>query len=396
MADNAEVIVVGAGIAGSAAAYHLASHGVRVTHVEKRFPAGGPSGRSGALLHLFYTEPGLSQLAARGIEILRNMRELTGYPSDYREVGMMTVGGGANTDGYREAVRRIHDDEGGDIRLLSAGEFAELAPAGMNADGIEVAAWEPRSGYADPASATTALARRAAELGATARMNTRISRVLLDGQRAIGVQTTGGEQLLGDHVVLAAGPWTRPLLQDAGVDLPLRVERHIITALDTPGASAQVLPFCWCDDVNMSYGRPEGPDLVLFGSWSGGGMSFRNDEAPEVQMITDPDVYREESDAAEGAEILRYVTPRIPGIASHGIRRGWAGLYDMSPDDLPVIGPVPGIDGLTVIAGSSGHGFKLGPAVGEAVAQLVETGQSPLLAAFSPARLLGQQAATPG
>ena len=90
------------------------------------------------------------------------------------------------------------------------------------------------------------------------------------------------------------------------MDLPLRVERHIITALDTPGTARDVLPFCWCDDINMSYGRPEGPDLVLFGSWSGGGMSFRNDEAPEAEEITNPDVYRAESDAAEGAEILAH------------------------------------------------------------------------------------------
>ncbi len=316
------------------------------------------------------------------------MQELTGYPSDYREVGMMTVGGGANVAGYRDAVNRIHDEEGGDIRLLSMAEFADLAPAGMNTDGIEVAAWEPGSGYADPASATMALAKRAAELGARSRMNTRVATVLLDGQRAIGVETTDGERILGDEVILAAGPWTRPLLRDVGVDLPLRVERHIITALDTPGTARDVLPFCWCDDINMSYGRPEGPDLVLFGSWSGGGMSFRNDEAPEAEEITNPDVYRAESDAAEGAEILRYVTPRIPDIATHGIRRGWAGLYDMSPDDLPVIGPVPGLDHLYVIAGSSGHGFKLGPAVGEAVAQLVETGESPLLTSFAPDRLL--------
>jgi sarcosine oxidase subunit beta len=75
-------------------------------------------------------------------------------------------------------------------------------------------------------------------------------------------------------------------------------------------------------------------------------------------------------------------------MANLGVRRGYAGLYDMSPDDLPVIGPVPGIDNLYVISGSSGHGFKLGPAVGEAVAQLIETGQSSLLAPFSPERFL--------
>ncbi len=387
MANSAEVIVVGSGIAGSSTAFHLASHGVGVTLVEKRFPAGGPSGRSSALLHLFYLEPELSQLAARGIDILRNMPELTGYPSDYRQVGMLTVGGAAAVADYTAAAIRIRDEEHGDISLLSLSEYEELAP-GLTKDGIEVACWEPHSGYADPASATTALAKRASELGAVWRMSTRMRRVILDGQRAVGIETVDGEKLFADSVVLAAGPWTRPLLLDIGVDLPLTVQRHIIAVLDTPGTARQVLPFCWCDDVYMNYGRPEGENLVLFGTWSGGGMGLRNSEAPEADSISDPDYYKEDCDAQESASILPFVLPRLPSVTSLGLRRGYAGLYDMSPDDLPVIGRVPGISDLYVIAGSSGHGFKLGPAVGEAMAQLVETGASPLITRFSPERIM--------
>jgi sarcosine oxidase subunit beta len=131
-------------------AYHLVSTGVRVTHIDKRFPAGGPSGRSSALLHLFYMEPELSQLAAGGIEILRNMPELTGYPSDSREVGMLTVGGADNAvNYYQAAANRIHDQENGDIRVLSMAEYQDMAP-GFTTGGIEVAVWEPHSGYADP------------------------------------------------------------------------------------------------------------------------------------------------------------------------------------------------------------------------------------------------------
>ena len=387
MAKSAEIIVVGSGIAGSSTAFHLASHGVGVTLVEKRFPAGGPSGRSSALLHLFYLEPELSQLAARGIDILRNMPELTGYPSDYREVGMLTVGGSAAVADYSAAAKRIRDEEHGDISLLSLSEFEELAP-GLTKDGIEVACWEPRSGYADPASATTALAKRAQELGAVWHMNTRMRRLIIDGQRAVGIETVDGEKLYADAVVLAAGPWTRPLLLDIGVDLPLTVERHIIAVLDTPGTARQVLPFCWCDDVYMNYGRPEGENLVLFGTWSGGGMGLRNRDAPEADAISDPDYYKEDCDAQESASILPFVAPRLPSVSDLGVRRGYAGLYDMSPDDLPVIGHVPGITDLYVIAGSSGHGFKLGPAVGEAMAQLVETGTSPLISRFSAERIM--------
>jgi glycine/D-amino acid oxidase-like deaminating enzyme len=270
---------------------------------------------------------------------------------------------------------------------LSLSEFEAMSP-GFTTDGIEVAIYEPHSGYADPASATSALAKRAAELGAASRMSTRMRRIIPDGGRAIGIETEASERLYADRVVLAAGPWTRPYLRDVGVDLPLFVERHIIAVLDTPGAARDLLPFCWCDDVFMNYGRPEGDDLLLFGTWAGGGTGTRNSDAPDGDTITDPDQDKEVAGAEESSGILRYVTPRIPGVANLGVCRGYAGLYDMSPEDLPVIGPVPGIDNLYVIAGSSGHGFKLGPAVGEAVAQLIETGESPLLAPFPPDRFM--------
>jgi len=387
MAKTSDVVVVGAGIAGSSLAFHLASHGVGVTLLEKRFPAAGPSGRSSALLHLFYLDPELSQLAARGIDILRTMPEITGYPSDYREVGMVWVGGPAAADDYSAAATRIREKENGDISLLSLSEFEAIAP-GFTTDGIGVVIHEPHSGYADPASATTALAKRAGELGAILRMNTRMKRIILEAGRAIGIETEAGERIFADRVVLAAGPWTRPYLRDIGVDLPLFVERHIIAVLDAPSTARALLPFCWCDDVFMNYGRPEGEDLLLFGTWAGGGTGTRNSDAPDGDSIGDPDKYKEDGSTEESFSILRYVTPRIPEMANLGVRRSYAGLYDMSPDDLPVIGPVPGIDNMHVIAGSSGHGFKLGPAVGEAVAQLIETGASPLLAPFSPERFL--------
>jgi sarcosine oxidase subunit beta len=387
MTETADVIVVGAGIAGSSLAYHLAARSIGTVLIEKRFPAAGPSGRSSALLHLFYLEPELSRLAARGISILRDMRELTGYESDYRDVGMLWVAGEAAAAGYAAAATRIREDEGGDISVLSLAEFAALAP-GLTTEGIGVTIWEPRSGYADPASSTSALARRAGELGARTMMSARMSRVLVEGERAIGIETVDGERIHGGAVVLATGPWTRPHLQAVGVDLPLHVERHVMAAVEVPGTARDVLPFCWCDDVYMNYGRPEGQDLLLFGTWAGGGTGVRNEDAPPAGAIDDPDTYAEGASDAESAEILSFVTPRIPAVADLGVRRGYAGLYDMSPDDLPVIGPVPGIDQLYVIAGSSGHGFKLGPGVGEAVADLIETGESPLLRPFGAERLL--------
>src|SRR5260221_10078572 len=161
------------------------------------------------------------------------MPELTGYPSDYRQVGMLTGGGAAAVADYTATAIRIRDEAHGDISLLALSEYEELAP-GLTKDGIEVACWEPHSGYADPASATTALAKRASELGAVWRMSTRMRRVILAGQRAVGIEAGDGEKLFFDSVVLAARPWARPPLLDNRRGPPLTGERHIIPPLHTP------------------------------------------------------------------------------------------------------------------------------------------------------------------
>lgn len=113
---------------------------------------------------------------------------------------------------------------------------------------------------------------------------------------------------------------------------------------------------------------------------------MRHEQAGRPRFVDNPDDYMEGVEESESVEILETFATRVPAMAELGIRPGYAGLYDMSPDDLPVIGAMPGVDGLFVSAGSSGHGFKTGPAVGEAVARLVTEGAQPILAPFSPSR----------
>ena len=106
----------------------------------------------------------------------------------------------------------------------------------------------------------------------------------------------------------------------------------------------------------------------------------------EGEIVDDPDTYRAETDEDECLDSLSFLLPRFPRLAELGVRPGYAGLYDMSPDDNPIIGPVPGIEGLFVICGSSGHGFKLGAGVGEEMARLVTEGRAELLEPFRPDR----------
>jgi glycine/D-amino acid oxidase-like deaminating enzyme len=384
MRNGSDVIVVGAGIVGSNTAYHLAAEGSAVTLIEQTHPAGGPSGKSSALLHAFYLMPELSQLSIRGRDILMSLPEIAGEGPFVTQIGMMWVCGEDNAASWSAAAERIRG-EGAEIETLTPQAFADAAP-GFALDDVALALWEPEYGYADAFGATNAIARTARSKGAKIMQNTEVARLLRKGDRITGVELADGTVLEADTVVLAAGPWTRRLLATVGLDLPLHVERHPMAVLDAAGKARKVMPFAWCDDISCNYARPDNDGVILAGTWAGGGTGVRHEEAGRPRFVANPDDYMEGVEEGESVEILETFASRVPAMMELGIRPGYAGLYDMSPDDLPVIGAMPGVQGLIVSAGSSGHGFKTGPAVGEAIAHLVTRGPQPILAPFSPSR----------
>jgi glycine/D-amino acid oxidase-like deaminating enzyme len=386
MWNGSDVIVVGAGIVGSSAAYSLAQAGATVTLVEQTHPAGGPSGQSSALLHAFYLMPVLSQLAIRGLEILTSLPEISGEGPFVSQIGMMWVCGEDNRADWAAAAERIRG-EGAQMQTLTPQDFADAAP-GFALDDVALALWEPEYGYADAFGATNAIARAARARGATLKQNTLVSRLIRRGDRVVGIELADGTTMEAGAVVLAAGPWTRRLLATVGLDLPLHVERHPMAVLDAGGKARQVMPFAWCDDISCNYARPDNDGVVLAGTWAGGGTGIRHETAGRPRFVENPDHYMEGVEEGESVEIVETFSRRVPAMLDLGIRQGYAGLYDMSPDDLPVAGAMPGVEGLFVSAGSSGHGFKTGPAVGEAMARLVMQGPQPILAPFSPARFM--------
>ncbi|MEZ5802751.1 MAG: FAD-binding oxidoreductase [Rhizobiaceae bacterium] len=392
MRNGNDVIVVGAGIVGSSVAYHLAEAGAKPTLIEQTHPAGGPSGKSSALLHAFYLMPELSQLAIRGREILVSLPEIAGEGSFVTQIGMMWVCGTDSEADWAAAAERIRG-EGAQMEALSPRQFADAAP-GFSLDDVALAIWEPEYGYADAFGATNAIAKAARNRGAKILQNTIVSRLVRTGDRVAAVELADGTLMEADTVVLAAGPWTRSLLATVGLDLPLHIERHPMAVLDARGRARQYMPFAWCDDISRNYARPDNEGVILAGTWAGGGTGVRHDEVMRPRLVENPDSYMEGVEEAESVEILETFLDRIPSMADLGIRPGYAGLYDMSPDDLPVIGAMPGVEGLVVAAGSSGHGFKTGPAVGEAIARLVTQGDQPILSPFSPARFGAARLAT--
>lgn len=375
-----DVIVVGAGIAGAATAFFLAERGIDVALVEMNHPASGPTGRSSAVTHAFYLQSELSRLAIAGVEILRRIPELTGEAPAHTECGMMWACGPDSAPAWRMAAERI-SEEGSKIEALSTGELERRAP-GIDLDGIALALWEEAYGYGDPYGATRALVKGARQRGATVYLNRKVDRLIQSYGRIAGVESSNGERLAAPIVVSAAGVWTRHLIAATGYDLPIHVERHIMAVLDGGGKARDYMPFSWCDDLLCNYARPDGDRVILCGVWAGGGTGIRNQALSRPEIIADPDSYRSDTEQSECLDALGFILPRFPRLAALGVRPGYAGLYDMSPDDNPLIGPVPGVDGLFAICGSSGHGFKLGAGVGEEVARLVTEGRSELLEPF--------------
>ncbi len=387
---SCDVLVLGAGIAGAGAAFYLGSQGIDAILVERDHPASGPTGASSAICHLWYLEPELSQLARRGCRILKELPELIGAPRVFHETGVLWVVGENNVEDWKRTVVRIRDREGGGLDSLTPEEVAELAP-NFRLDGIVMGVWEERYGYVDPYDAANELVRGAREKGVRYLGGRTAEQLIVEGGKIAGVVLSDGTRVSTGRVVMATGPWTKALAAQLGVALPLHIERHFMAVLDAPGRAKDILPFCWVDDTRSHYARPEGENTILIGTWSGGGTGIRSEESAEEQAgHTHRVAVAGEFDATTSTEeavwTIAHMTPRCPDLAELGIRPGYACMYDMSPDDLPVIDQVPGAEGLFFAAGSSGHGFKLGPAVGESLAKWALGERSDLLAPFSLAR----------
>jgi glycine/D-amino acid oxidase-like deaminating enzyme len=244
---------------------------------------------------------------------------------------------------------------------IDRSEVAKLWPV-ADLDDFATFAWEPRGGYGDAYRTAQAFASAARRAGVRLHQGTTVTGILVSGGRVTGVRLADGSTMSAATVVLAAGPWSVPLLAAHGIDLPITVHREQIVLID-PGQDLGPVPV-FSDLVSLQYVRPETSGQILFGN---------SDLA--VLEPADPDHYSNRATEAFLDLAADKVATRFPGLLNPAVASTYAGCYDVTPDFNPVISRTH-VEGLIVAAGFSGHGFKISPAVGRLVADIVIDGTS--------------------
>lgn len=389
-----DVVVIGGGSTGCSVLYNLAKSGVKESLLLDMAPqlAAGQTSRSTALIRTHYSTETLTRMALLSYRFFKDFgRELPGRSAGYVETGLLVGADEASVQALRQNSA-MHKSLGIDSRVMRPEELAASGIEPMlDAGAFSLFAYEPHAGYAEPSTTASAFASAAVELGAKVLTGTRATKIerAPSPRGGYSVSTTGG-LVSCRTVVLASGVWSKPLFAGLGVDLPLKVSRHPVAIFGRPPEYLGTRPVVF-DFPRSAYYKPEGNELFFVGSLSKELDASGND--------ADPDAYDEGITYEEAEGFSRSASAAFPVMAASGTyRRGYAGLYDNTPDQHPIIDELSerGFPGVYCVVGLSGHGFKMAPEFGRIVASLVSRGSFPdydvsvfRLRRFEDGRLLG-------
>ncbi|MCX6078868.1 MAG: FAD-dependent oxidoreductase [Chloroflexi bacterium] len=356
MINTADVIIVGAGIHGTSLAYHLAKRGVQVIVLEKRFVAAGATGRSSGLVRMHYDTEIDSRLAWESFRYFRNWSEMVGGNCGFTRTGFIQIVARKDIDALRANVA-MQQRVGIPSLLISADDVGRLAPYFLT-DDFDFAAYEPESGYAMPSDTAAAFSTAARALGARLIQECTVTGLQITGGRIEGVETNRGT-FSAPVVVNAAGAWAGKLNIMAGLELPYDTWRHDTMFVKRPTQMGPSHPTV-IDFPKDLYFRPEG-GLTLIGLEDGNLLG----ESP------DGDADHAKPGFVERA--IDRICARIPVMEQGGLHSAHSGYDGITPDQHPMLG-LAGLDGFYLDCGFSGTGFKIGPAVGLCMAELILDG----------------------
>jgi sarcosine oxidase subunit beta len=355
-----DAIVIGAGITGAATAYFLKKRGLaKVLLLDRDHPAAGGTGKSAAIVRQHYSVPIGSNLTRESIGLLKEL-DAAGFKSGLAQTGWHMLISEEMLEGTTATVEQVKG-------LGIDTEFTDLASSRLadlvNPEGVRGVVYEPDGGYADPVHATEAYVAAFEALGGEFRSRTPVESLVGDSKHVTGVKIAG-ETLEADVVVNASGPWAGKLGESVGLDMPLRVVREQDSVWEIrPGRPIPEGPVS--NQVDLVYARPLGNRRFVVG------RSF-----PKPYYDVDPDNYKLDADEDFISDILERLERRYPWFQGAARIDSYAALYDATPDWYPFAGPRSGVEGYVDAWGGSGHGFKLGPAIGRRLADWIVDGET--------------------
>jgi sarcosine oxidase, subunit beta len=356
--DLHDIAVIGAGTTGSSIAYHLAARGRRPLLLDRAGPAGGPSGASAAMLRQHYDEPAVIAMARFGCAFLADMDRRIGMPSGFVGCGYVVVASDEQAPRVR-ATYAAMQAQGVQVELLDVAGLRRLEPR-LRTDDLAIGCYEPGVGYCEPLFVASGLAAAAERGGATLRFGCPVRSIAQDGA-GYRLELEDGAPLRVETCIVAAGAWSNDLLAALGGTVPLTLRRGQVGRYRPPAALGGPGPII-SDHVHELWMRPDGAD----GHYLVGGRGGRPDDE-----LASPETSTRGADDDRLRDFERELGWRLPATGG-GIWRGsWASFYDFTPDGNPVADRVPGHERLFVATGGSGHAFKLAPALGVGMAELV-------------------------
>lgn len=361
--DTADAVIVGAGLVGLSIAYHLVEQGMRdVVVVERESSFGqGSSGRSAGGIRLQFGLASSIRFSQYGVQMLKEFEGRFGVPASFNQCGYLFLTRDPKRWAVMQAAADLQRSLGVEVQTLGAGEVRRRFPY-VVMDDLAGATFGPQDGVADPFAMMYGFSRRARELGARIVYGAEVTAITVEGHRVRGADTTAGP-IASPMVVDAAGPHARAVGAMAGVAVPVDPYRRAVYVTAPTDVLPRAMPMT-LDFETTSYVRREGESLLL-------GMS---DPA-------EPSSFDTALDQDSLIRLIEAVTRWAPSLQHTSLMRGWAGLYEITPDHNPIIdgaatagGKLP--EGFYIAAGFSGHGFQHAPAAGRALAELM-CGQAP-------------------
>lgn len=356
---RASVVIVGGGVIGLSTAWRLAQAGVSdVVLIEREEFGSGSTCKAAGGVRAQFSDAVNVELGLRGLHAFERFSDDHDQEIDLHQVGYLFLLDRPEHVPAFEANVALQNELGVPSRMLDVAEAKRLSPL-IETDGLLAAAWNPIDGHCTPESVVLGYATSARRAGARLLRNTALEGIEHDGGTITAVRTTRGT-IAADTVICAAGAWSAQVGEMAGVDLPVTpVRRQILTT----GAVADLpddTPFT-IDFATSFYFHNEGRGLLL-------GMSDP-DETPGFKLKMSDDWLPRLGEAIER---------RAPRIAEFGIGSGWAGLYEVTPDHNGLVGEADGVSRFLYATGFSGHGFLMGPAIGEVMRDLY-LGREPVI-----------------